>query len=108
MATAQLGPIATDFGIAHVPVSLVGITLPALTFALSIDRVLNGVTRPFFGWVSDRLGREQTMFLAFFAEGVGIVLHLLDQVHGLRRALAEVLKSAHPTAGTSDGEDAGL
>ena len=74
MATAQLAPIAKDFRIADVPVSLVGITLPALTFALSIDRVLNGVTRPFFGWVSDRVGRENTMFIAFFVEGVGILL----------------------------------
>ena len=74
MATAQLGPIAKDFKIADVPVSILGLTLPALTFALSIDRVLNGVTRPFFGWVSDRIGRELTMFIAFFAEGVGIVL----------------------------------
>jgi OFA family oxalate/formate antiporter-like MFS transporter len=74
MATAQLGPIALDFKIADVPVSLVGITLPALTFALSIDRALNGVTRPFFGWLSDHLGREQTMFLAFMAEGLGILL----------------------------------
>jgi len=73
MATAQLGPIAKDFKIADVPVSLLGLTLPALTFALSIDRVLNGVTRPFFGWVSDRLGRENTMFLAFFLEGVCII-----------------------------------
>ena len=73
MATAQLGPIAKDFRIADVPVSLVGITLPALTFALSIDRVLNGVTRPFFGWVSDRIGRENTMFIAFFIEGIGII-----------------------------------
>jgi len=73
MATAQLGPIARDFKIAEVPVSLVGMTLPALTFALSIDRLLNGVTRPFFGWVSDRLGRENTMFVAFFIEGAGIV-----------------------------------
>ncbi len=73
MATAQLAPIAKDFKIADVPVSLIGITLPALTFALSIDRVLNGVTRPFFGWVSDRLGRENTMFIAFFIEGVGII-----------------------------------
>jgi OFA family oxalate/formate antiporter-like MFS transporter len=48
--------------------------LPALTFALSIDRVLNGVTRPFFGWVSDRIGRENTMFAAFLLEGVGILL----------------------------------
>jgi len=74
MATAQLGPIAKDFKIADTPVSLLGITLPALTFALSIDRVLNGVTRPFFGWVSDHIGRENTMFLAFMFEGVGIWL----------------------------------
>ena len=74
MATAQLGPIAKDFKIADVPVSLMGLTLPALTFALTIDRVLNGVTRPFFGWVSDKIGRENTMFIAFFLEGVGIVL----------------------------------
>ncbi len=73
MATAQLAPIAKDFRIADVPVSLVGITLPALTFALSLDRVLNGVTRPFFGWVSDRIGRENTMFLAFLIEGLGII-----------------------------------
>jgi OFA family oxalate/formate antiporter-like MFS transporter len=72
MATAQLAPIATDWGIAKTPVSLVGLTLPALTFALSIDRILNGVTRPFFGWVSDNIGRENTMFIAFGLEAVGI------------------------------------
>jgi OFA family oxalate/formate antiporter-like MFS transporter len=48
------------------------LTLPALTFALSIDRVLNGVCRPFFGWVSDNIGRENTMFIAFLLEGLGI------------------------------------
>lgn len=74
MATAQLGPIAKDFKIGDVPVSILGLTLPALTFALSIDRVLNGLTRPFFGWVSDNIGRENTMFLAFGAEAVGIIL----------------------------------
>ena len=74
MATAQLAPIARDFRIADAPVSILGLTLPALTFALSIDRVLNGATRPFFGWVSDRIGRENTMFIAFFLEGVGILL----------------------------------
>ncbi len=74
MATAQLAPIAKDLKVADVPVSLLGLTLPALTFALSLDRVLNGVTRPFFGWVSDHLGRENTMFLAFALEGVGIIL----------------------------------
>jgi OFA family oxalate/formate antiporter-like MFS transporter len=72
MATAQLAPIANDWGIAKTPVSLVGLTLPALTFALSIDRILNGVTRPFFGWVSDNIGRENTMFIAFGLEAAGI------------------------------------
>src|SRR6266516_4681909 len=72
MAIAQLAPIANDFKIANVPVSLLGLTLPALTFALSIDRVLNGLTRPFFGWVSDNIGRENTMFIAFGVEAVGI------------------------------------
>ena len=73
MATAQLGSIAKDFQIADVPVSLIGITMPALTFALSIDRVLNGLTRPFFGWVSDNIGRENTMFIAFGLEAVGVL-----------------------------------
>ena len=73
MATAQLSVIATDFGVAATPVTLAFITLPALTFALSIDRVLNGVTRPFFGWVSDHIGRENTMFVAFLLEGIGIL-----------------------------------
>jgi len=76
MAVAQLAPIAKEFKVAKVPVSLLGITLPALTFALSIDRVMNGVTRPFFGWVSDHLGRERTMFGAFILEGLGILLLL--------------------------------
>jgi OFA family oxalate/formate antiporter-like MFS transporter len=73
MATAQLAPIAHEFNVAGVPVSLLGLTLPALTFALSIDRVLNGVTRPLFGWISDRIGRENTMFIAFSLEAVGIL-----------------------------------
>ena len=51
------------------PVSILGLTLPALHFALTIDRVLNGITRPFFGWVSDQIGRENTMFIAFLARG---------------------------------------
>src|SRR5262245_12194849 len=65
MAIAQLAPIANDYKIANVPVSILGLTLPALSFALTIDRVLNGICRPFFGWVSDHIGRENTMFIAF-------------------------------------------
>jgi OFA family oxalate/formate antiporter-like MFS transporter len=77
MATAQLAPIAKDFKIDTIPVSILGLTMPALTFALSIDRVLNGFTRPFFGWVSDNIGRENTMFIAFLLEGIGIYALLL-------------------------------
>ena len=74
IATAQLTPIAKDFGVADSPVSLAGVTLLALPFALSMNRVLNGVSRPFFGWVSDHLGRELTMAIAFTLEGAAIIL----------------------------------
>ena len=72
MVTANLAPISQDLKIAGVPVSLFGLTMTALTFAATIDRILNGLTRPFFGWVSDHIGRENTMFIAFFIESVGI------------------------------------
>jgi OFA family oxalate/formate antiporter-like MFS transporter len=71
-AVAQLAPIAKDFYIDGIPVSILGLTMPALTFALSIDRVMNGVTRPLMGYISDRVGRENTMFVAFLLEGIGI------------------------------------
>jgi OFA family oxalate/formate antiporter-like MFS transporter len=70
--TAQLAPIARDFNVAGVPVSLLGITLPALTFALTIDRIMNGITRPLTGFISDRIGRENTMFVIFALEAVGV------------------------------------
>ena len=74
IATAQLTPIAKDFGVADSPVSLFGLTLLALPFALSMNRILNGVSRPFFGWVSDQLGREHTMLIAFTLDGAAILL----------------------------------
>ncbi|HEY1727433.1 MAG TPA: oxalate/formate MFS antiporter [Candidatus Baltobacteraceae bacterium] len=72
MAVAQLGPIAKDYYVDTFPVSLLGITLPALTFALSLNNIMNGVTRPLLGFISDRVGRENTMFWAFLIEGFGI------------------------------------
>jgi MFS transporter, OFA family, oxalate/formate antiporter len=72
--TAQLTPIAKDFSVAEAPVALLGITLAALPFALAMNRVLNGVSRPFFGWMSDHLGRERTMFMAFALESVFLLL----------------------------------
>ncbi|MCZ0737444.1 oxalate/formate MFS antiporter [Phreatobacter sp. AB_2022a] len=74
MITANLKPIAADFKIDNVPVTLMGVTMTVVTFAATIDRVLNGLTRPFFGWVSDNIGRENTMFIAFAMEGIGIYM----------------------------------
>jgi OFA family oxalate/formate antiporter-like MFS transporter len=74
IATAQLTPIARDFGVGKSSMSLFGITLVALPFTLSVSRILNGVSRPFFGWMSDHLGREHTMMIAFTVEGAVILL----------------------------------
>jgi OFA family oxalate/formate antiporter-like MFS transporter len=65
MAAAQIAPIAHDYKIAEVPVSLAGMQMAALTMAISLDRIFDGFGRPFFGWLSDQIGREMTMFLAF-------------------------------------------
>ncbi len=73
LSASQLAPIAKDYQVANVPVSLLGLMLPALSFALAIDRVFSGLTRPFFGWVSDRIGRENTMCIAFGIEALAIV-----------------------------------
>jgi MFS transporter, OFA family, oxalate/formate antiporter len=65
MTAAQIAPIAHDFKIADQPVGLLGFQMAALTFAISLDRIFDGFGRPFFGWVSDTIGREHTMFIAF-------------------------------------------
>jgi MFS family permease len=72
MAVAQLNPMAVDFKVDKVPVALFGLTMPALQFALSADRLVNGICRPFWGWVSDHIGREKTMTLAFGLEAIAI------------------------------------
>ncbi len=80
MITANLKPIAADWKIDNTPVTLMAITMTAVTFAATFDRILNGLTRPFFGWVSDKIGRENTMFIAFGLEGIGIyMLYLWGQ-----------------------------
>jgi len=65
MAAAQIAPIAHDFKIANEPVGILGFEMAALTFAISLDRIFDGFGRPFFGWISDQIGREHTMFIAF-------------------------------------------
>jgi OFA family oxalate/formate antiporter-like MFS transporter len=71
---AQLAPIARSLRVADVPVTILGMTRKALPFALALNQIINGISRPFFGWVSDRIGRENTMFIAFSLEGLAIYL----------------------------------
>ena len=72
VVTAQLASMAADFGVAESSVSILGITGTVLTLALVVDNVLNGLARPFFGWVSDKIGREPTMFIAFMLAAAAI------------------------------------
>jgi MFS transporter, OFA family, oxalate/formate antiporter len=67
MATAQIALIAKDFNVADSVIFLGGTTL---TVALLVDNVANGTARPLFGWISDQIGRENTMAIAFGAGGV--------------------------------------
>jgi MFS transporter, OFA family, oxalate/formate antiporter len=62
---ASMAPIADDMKISKIPVDLFGMLMPALGFALFLNRIFDGIGRPFFGWLSDQIGREYTMALAF-------------------------------------------
>ena len=73
MAVAQLGVIAQDLGVKNYSVNLYFFTMAALPLALMLDRVMNGISRPLFGWISDNIGREKTMVIAFTLEGLGII-----------------------------------
>ena len=73
MAVAQLGPMSQDLGVKDTKVDLFFFVIAALPFALLLDRIMNGVSRPLFGWISDHVGRENTMFVAFLLEGLGII-----------------------------------
>ena len=72
IVTAGLASMAADFGVAETHITLLGIGGTVLTLALVVDNVLNGLARPFFGWVSDKIGREPTMFIAFSLAAVAI------------------------------------
>jgi OFA family oxalate/formate antiporter-like MFS transporter len=91
MATAQIGPIAADYGLAGVPVSMMGLTLPLLTMTLSIDNLCNGFTRPLFGFVADRIGREITMFVACIGEGLALLGLLASGHHPLAFMVSSAL-----------------
>lgn len=73
MVVSQFAGFAKEFKVGDALV----FGLTALPLALTFDRITNGLTRPFFGWVSDHIGRENTMALAFGLEACAIALLLL-------------------------------
>jgi MFS transporter, OFA family, oxalate/formate antiporter len=73
MIISQFGAFSRDFGVTGVTV----FGMAALPLALNIDRITNGLTRPFFGWVSDQIGRENTMAIAFLMEAAAVTLMVL-------------------------------
>jgi oxalate/formate antiporter len=83
MVISQFANFMKDFGIASVMIW----GFAALPFALTIDRIMNGLTRPFFGYVSDRIGRENTMGIAFIFEGIAIALMVASRDNALLFAL---------------------
>jgi OFA family oxalate/formate antiporter-like MFS transporter len=79
MIISQFAAFSRDFGVANVMV----FGLAALPLALTVDRLTNGLTRPFFGWVSDRIGRENTMGIAFLMEAASVTLMVLFRDNAL-------------------------
>ncbi len=73
MIISQFASFSRDFGVTKVLV----FGLAALPLALTIDRITNGLTRPFFGWVSDHIGRENTMAIAFLMEACAVAAMVL-------------------------------
>jgi OFA family oxalate/formate antiporter-like MFS transporter len=69
VVTAQLKPMAVSY---HVDKVIVLFGMSALVLAIEVDRILNGLTRPFWGWVSDHIGRENAIFYSFVLEAVAV------------------------------------
>jgi MFS transporter, OFA family, oxalate/formate antiporter len=70
MVVSNVGPFAREYDVADALV----LGMAALPLSLTLSRLTNGLTRPFFGWVSDHIGRETTMALAFSLECAAILL----------------------------------
>jgi len=79
MIISQFAAFSRDFGVANIMV----FGLAALPLALTVDRLTNGLTRPFFGWVSDQIGRENTMAIAFLLEAASVTLMVLFRDNAL-------------------------
>jgi MFS transporter, OFA family, oxalate/formate antiporter len=78
VVTAQLNPMASSY---HVDKVVVAFGMTALVLAITVDRLLNGLTRPFWGWVSDHIGRENSIFIAFVLEALAVygLLQLINR-----------------------------
>jgi OFA family oxalate/formate antiporter-like MFS transporter len=76
---AQIASIGIDFNLADAPIGVLGFETLALTVAIQLDRIFDGFGRPFFGWVSDNIGRENTMFIAF---GTGAIMLMTLSIYG--------------------------
>jgi OFA family oxalate/formate antiporter-like MFS transporter len=79
MIISQFAAFSRDFGVANVMI----FGWAALPLALNVDRITNGLTRPFFGWVSDTIGRENTMAIAFLLEAASVTLLVLFRDNAL-------------------------
>ena len=64
MVTANAGQMAQAFGLAA----------GALTLAASLSPLVNAASRIFWGWASDRIGRERAMIIAFVLQAVSLLL----------------------------------
>ena len=85
VVTAQLNPMASSY---HVDKVVVALGMTALVLAITVDRILNGLTRPFWGWVSDHIGRENAIFIVLHSGGDrGVRLAPIDQPSRLVRCL---------------------
>ncbi|MGA2237564.1 MAG: oxalate/formate MFS antiporter [Terriglobales bacterium] len=69
VVTSQLKEIATFYKVDKV---IVAWGLSAAILAIQLNRIVNGVTRPLWGWISDHIGRENAMFTAFLIEGLAV------------------------------------
>jgi MFS transporter, OFA family, oxalate/formate antiporter len=67
-------PMAEEFGVAMMPVTFLWFTSATWSLAMELDRVMGGITRPVFGWISDQIGREIAIFLAFTLEGLALLM----------------------------------
>jgi oxalate/formate antiporter len=70
MVVSNVGPFAKEYNVANALV----FGMAALPLSLTLSRLTNGLTRPFFGWISDHIGREITMALAFSLECAAILV----------------------------------